>query len=52
LFSLIQTFNFRYDEANNELVNEKLNIAYPIENGIPNMNPNNARMIKKDTEDT
>ena len=41
----------RYDEANDELVNSKLNIAYPIQDGIPNMNPNNARIIQKDTEE-
>ena len=36
---------FRYDEATNELINDELNVAYPISEGIPNMNPHNARKI-------
>ncbi|XP_073688287.1 protein preY, mitochondrial [Garra rufa] len=37
----------RYDEKSNELINEELGIAYPIINGIPNMIPQDARMIHK-----
>lgn len=35
----------RYDEKSNELINEELGIAYPIIDGIPNMIPQDARMI-------
>ncbi|MBN3302126.1 protein preY, mitochondrial [Amia ocellicauda] len=46
----------RYEEHTNELINEELGIAYPIVNGIPNMIPQDARMIggkpeKKDEQD-
>ncbi|KAL7862858.1 hypothetical protein SRHO_G00118420 [Serrasalmus rhombeus] len=41
----------RYDETTNELINEELGIAYPIIDGIPNMIPQDARLIKK-TEGT
>lgn len=37
----------RYDERSNELINEELGIAYPIIDGIPNMIPQEARMIHK-----
>ncbi|KAK2867178.1 hypothetical protein Q8A67_025295 [Cirrhinus molitorella] len=37
----------RYDEKSNELINEELGIAYPIVDGIPNMIPQDARMIHK-----
>ncbi|ROL51650.1 Protein preY, mitochondrial [Anabarilius grahami] len=37
----------RYDERSNELINEELGIAYPIIDGIPNMIPQDARMIHK-----
>lgn len=37
----------RYEEATNELINEELGIAYPIIDGIPNMIPEAARMIRK-----
>uniref|UniRef100_A0A4W4EWA5 Protein preY, mitochondrial n=1 Tax=Electrophorus electricus TaxID=8005 RepID=A0A4W4EWA5_ELEEL len=37
----------RYEEATNELINEELGIAYPIKDGIPNMIPQDARLIKK-----
>ncbi|KAI7812047.1 protein preY, mitochondrial [Triplophysa rosa] len=37
----------RYDEKSNELINEELGIAYPIIDGIPNMIPQDARMIQK-----
>ncbi|XP_053109607.1 protein preY, mitochondrial isoform X1 [Hemicordylus capensis] len=38
----------RFDESTNELINEELGIAYPIIDGIPNMIPQAARMIKKE----
>lgn len=38
----------KYDEKTNELINEELGIAYPIINGIPNMIPQDARLIQKD----
>ncbi|KAK6319958.1 hypothetical protein J4Q44_G00090650 [Coregonus suidteri] len=40
----------RYEEKTNELINEELGIAYPIVNGIPNMIPTDARLIKNDPE--
>nr|XP_020501167.1 protein preY, mitochondrial [Labrus bergylta] len=39
----------RYDADTNELINEDLGIAYPIIDGIPNMIPQEARLIQKDT---
>ncbi|KAJ1206131.1 hypothetical protein NDU88_001540 [Pleurodeles waltl] len=39
----------RYEEATNELINEDLGIAYPIIDGIPNMIPQDARMIQRET---
>lgn len=38
---------FRYEETTNELINEELGIAYPILDGIPNMIPQDARLIKE-----
>ncbi|BFZ13521.1 hypothetical protein BsWGS_16560 [Bradybaena similaris] len=35
----------RYDEKRRELVCDELGVAYPIVEGIPNMNPQDARMI-------
>lgn len=40
----------RYDAETNELINEELGIAYPIIGGIPNMIPQEARLIQKDTD--
>ncbi|KAK6317975.1 hypothetical protein J4Q44_G00112660 [Coregonus suidteri] len=40
----------RYEVNTNELINEELGIAYPIIDGIPNMIPTDARLIKKDPE--
>ncbi|XP_053317603.1 protein preY, mitochondrial [Spea bombifrons] len=44
----------RFEAATNELINDELGIAYPIVDGIPNMTPQDARMIHKDQkpEDT
>nr|XP_033815193.1 protein preY, mitochondrial [Geotrypetes seraphini] len=38
----------RYEESTNELINEELGIAYPIIDGMPNMIPQDARMIQKE----
>ncbi|XP_051238409.1 protein preY, mitochondrial-like [Dicentrarchus labrax] len=40
----------RYEAKTNELINEELGIAYPIVGGIPNMIPQEARLIQKDTD--
>ncbi|XP_071380452.1 protein preY, mitochondrial [Centroberyx affinis] len=40
----------KYEVKTNELINEELGIAYPIIDGIPNMIPQDARLIQKDTE--
>ncbi|TRY92971.1 hypothetical protein DNTS_023088 [Danionella cerebrum] len=40
----------RYDESSKELINEELGIAYPVIDGIPNMIPQDARMIPKNKE--
>lgn len=42
--------SLRYDANTNELINEELGIAYPIVDGIPNMIPQDARLIKKDAD--
>ncbi|KAL4004015.1 protein preY, mitochondrial [Oreochromis aureus] len=42
----------RYEPKTNELINEELGIAYPIIDGIPNMIPQEARLIRKDASDT
>lgn len=41
----------RYDKEKNELVCEESGIAYPIVDGIPNLVPQDARIINKDTVD-
>ncbi|KAM9807461.1 LOW QUALITY PROTEIN: protein preY, mitochondrial [Neosynchiropus ocellatus] len=38
----------RYESQTNELVNDELGIAYPIIDGIPNMIPQEARLLQKD----
>nr|XP_023680262.1 protein preY, mitochondrial [Paramormyrops kingsleyae] len=40
----------RYDEKTNELINDDLGIAYPIIDGIPNMIPQDARMIQRSSD--
>ncbi|XP_061197836.1 UPF0434 protein Mmar10_2939-like [Saccostrea echinata] len=40
----------RYDKEKNELICDDSGIAYPIINGIPNLVPQDARIIKSDTE--
>uniref|UniRef100_A0A8C5MHW3 Protein preY, mitochondrial n=1 Tax=Leptobrachium leishanense TaxID=445787 RepID=A0A8C5MHW3_9ANUR len=38
----------RYEESTKELINDELGISYPIVDGIPNMTPQDARMIRSD----
>lgn len=45
-------FLHRYEPKTNELINEELGIAYPVIDGIPNMIPQEARLIRKDASDT
>uniref|UniRef100_A0A3Q3X3X6 Protein preY, mitochondrial n=1 Tax=Mola mola TaxID=94237 RepID=A0A3Q3X3X6_MOLML len=40
----------RYEAKTNELINKELGIAYPIVDGIPNMIPQEARLIQKDID--
>ncbi|KAM7396279.1 hypothetical protein PAMP_019331 [Pampus punctatissimus] len=40
----------RYEAETNELINDDLGIAYPIIDGIPNMIPQEARLLNKDTD--
>ncbi|XP_020387977.1 protein preY, mitochondrial [Rhincodon typus] len=37
----------RYDESSNQLINDELGIAYPVVDGIPNMIPQDAKLIRK-----
>lgn len=48
--NFIIIFN-RYDKEKNELVCGESGIAYPIVDGIPNLVPQDARIINKDTVD-
>lgn len=48
--NFIIIFN-RYDKEKNELVCKESGIAYPIVDGIPNLVPQDARIINKDTVD-
>ncbi|CAL9697052.1 unnamed protein product [Knipowitschia caucasica] len=40
----------RYEAETNELINDELGIAYPVIDGIPNMIPQDARLIQKTPE--
>ncbi|XP_033823879.1 protein preY, mitochondrial-like [Periophthalmus magnuspinnatus] len=40
----------RYEAETNELINDELGIAYPVVDGIPNMIPQDARLIQKTPE--
>ncbi|XP_044536402.1 protein preY, mitochondrial [Gracilinanus agilis] len=42
--------SLRYEMSTNELINEELGIAYPIIDGIPNMIPQAARMIRQNKQ--
>ncbi|XP_078405478.1 protein preY, mitochondrial isoform X1 [Cetorhinus maximus] len=37
----------RYEESSNQLINDELGIAYPVIDGIPNMIPQDAKLIPK-----
>ncbi|GCB76972.1 hypothetical protein scyTo_0018406 [Scyliorhinus torazame] len=37
----------RYEESSNQLINDELGIAYPVIDGIPNMIPQDAKLIRK-----
>ncbi|XP_077372399.1 protein preY, mitochondrial [Festucalex cinctus] len=39
----------RFEATTNELINDELGIAYPIIDGIPNMIPQEARLLQKDS---
>lgn len=41
---------YRYDEEMNELICDKLQVAYPIVNGIPYLIPTDGRLIKENEE--
>merc|ERR1719495_2639511 len=51
LVCLLSKKPLRYNEETNELVNDELGVAYPIVNGIPNLVPEDGRIINKDTTD-
>lgn len=38
---------FRYDSEKNELISDEVKVAYPIVNGIPNLVPQDGRVIDK-----
>ena len=39
----------RFDASTNELVSDKIGVAYPVKNGIPYLSPRNGRLLKKDS---
>ncbi|XP_061532618.1 protein preY, mitochondrial-like [Phycodurus eques] len=39
----------RFEATTNELINDELGIAYPIRDGIPNMIPQEARLVQEDS---
>ena len=38
----------RYDAKNNELVSDSIGVAFPVVNGIPNLVPQDGRMLNSD----
>lgn len=38
---------YRYDDVSNTLINDKLGVAYPIQNGIPLLSPQDGYLINK-----
>ena len=42
----------RYDKEKNELVCDELGVAYPIVDGIPNLVPQDARVIQTNSTDS
>lgn len=41
-------FNIRHDSATNELISDEIGVAFPIQNGIPNLVPHDGRLLEKD----
>ena len=39
----------RYDKEANELVCDAISVTYPIIDGVPNLVPQDARMLEKST---
>ncbi|CAH1269286.1 PYURF [Branchiostoma lanceolatum] len=50
LVCLLSKKALRYDPEKNELVSDELGVAYPIVNGIPNLIPEDARIVKEPEE--
>ena len=42
------TYYCRYDAENNELVSDTIGVAYPVKNGVPNLVPQDGRMLNSD----
>ena len=42
-------FTARHDKEANELVSDTISVAYPIIDGVPNLVPQDARMLEKAT---
>ncbi|XP_069570433.1 protein preY, mitochondrial [Brachyistius frenatus] len=42
----------RYEAKTHELINDELGIAYPIVDGIPNMIPQEARLVQTEASST
>ncbi|XP_060596722.1 protein preY, mitochondrial-like [Ruditapes philippinarum] len=40
----------RYDKETSELVSDSIGVAYPIKNGVPNLVPQDARMLETPSE--
>ena len=38
-------FHYRYDKEKNELISDSIKVAYPIINGIPNLVPQDGRIL-------
>lgn len=38
----------RYNSATNELISDEIGVAFPIQNGVPNLIPHDGRLLKKD----
>ena len=41
--------NFRYDSTTSELISDEIGVAFPVQNGIPNLIPHDGRLLKKDS---
>ena len=42
----------RYNPETNELISDEIKVAYPIINGIPNLIPQDARIIKEEEKNS